>query len=89
MKYSDFTCEEVVAMLKAKQGTKSLRKFAAELIVSPSFLSEVYRGTRNPGPYLAKLLGLEQMPKEKWNPVYRPTKEQQLKINRLHSEQRR
>ncbi len=88
MEYPVFTASEVVTMLRAKQGDMSLRKFAGTLNVSASFLSEVYRGTRNPGPYLAKILGLEQLPREKWVPTFRPTKAQQLRINRLHSLQR-
>jgi len=50
-------------MLKAKQGKRSLRKFAADLGISAPYLSDVYLGRRGVGPTLQEFLGLERAEK--------------------------
>lgn len=55
--------EEVVQQLQKKQGRQSLRSFASSLGCSPAYLSDVYRGRRDPGPKLLEDLGLERQVK--------------------------
>lgn len=51
--------EDVVAELKSKQGKRSLRSYARNIECSASYLSDIYRGTRNPGPKILEALDLE------------------------------
>jgi transcriptional regulator with XRE-family HTH domain len=54
--------EDVVKQLQAEQEKHkiSLREYARRLSVSPAYLSDVYRGRRDPGPTLLQHLGLER-----------------------------
>jgi hypothetical protein len=52
--------EQVIALLKRQQGEKSGREFAAELGITPPYLSDIYAGNRNPGPAVLERLGLTQ-----------------------------
>ncbi len=54
--------EDVVKQLQAEQQDKNLtlRGYARALNVSPAYLSDVYRGRRDPGPALLDHLGLER-----------------------------
>ena len=54
--------EDVVKQLQSEQEKRklSLRAYARELSVSPAYLSDVYRGRRDPGPTLLQHLGLER-----------------------------
>jgi transcriptional regulator with XRE-family HTH domain len=52
--------ETLIRELKRRQGERSLRQFAAELGVAPSYLSDVYRGRREPGPKILRLLGVRK-----------------------------
>jgi transcriptional regulator with XRE-family HTH domain len=60
MKHTQLTHEQVVGMLKAKQGKLSLRKFAVVVKISAPYLSDVYKGRRGIGPTLQEYLGLER-----------------------------
>lgn len=50
--------DTIIAMLKREQGDLSLRQFSAVLGVSAPYLSDVYRGYREPGPTILKRYGL-------------------------------
>ena len=50
----------VVAKLKSKQGKRSLREYAKALGVTVAYLSDIYRGRRDPGPAVLKCLGLKK-----------------------------
>jgi len=54
--------EDVVKQLQSEQEKHklSLRQYARSLNVSPAYLSDVYRGRRDPGPTLLSHLGLER-----------------------------
>ena len=52
--------DEVVEMLRKKQGKDSLRKFAGRVGCSAAYLSDVYRGKRDPGPKLLDHLNLQR-----------------------------
>ncbi len=54
--------EDVVKQLQMEQQAKklSLRGWAQTLGVSPAYLSDVYRGRRDPGPALLDHLDLER-----------------------------
>ena len=53
------TKAEVVALLKEKQGDRSSASLAAEIGISRSYLSEIFKGTRLPGPVVLDFLQLE------------------------------
>ncbi len=54
--------EDVVKQLQSEQEKQklSLRQYAKQLNVSAAYLSDVYRGRRDPGPTLLEYLGLER-----------------------------
>lgn len=52
------TAEEVIALLRHKQGDRTNLAFAAELGVTSTHLGEIYKGSRNIGPKVAKALGI-------------------------------
>jgi hypothetical protein len=54
--------DDVVKQLQDEQKAKklSLRSYAKSLRVSPSYLSDVYRGRRDPGPALLDHLELDR-----------------------------
>ncbi len=54
--------EDVVKQLQSEQEKQklSLRQYAKQLNVSAAYLSDVYRGRRDPGPTLLDYLGLER-----------------------------
>jgi len=47
-------------MLRKKQGNTSLRQFALELGISAPYLSDIYKGRRNPGPAILRHFGLHK-----------------------------
>lgn len=47
-------------LLQAKQGDKTLREFASVVGVSAAYLSDLYRGNREPGKKIMKFLGLRK-----------------------------
>jgi transcriptional regulator with XRE-family HTH domain len=50
--------EDVVGILKDRQGVKSLRQFAEELGISAPYLSDIYHGNRSVGPVILEQIGL-------------------------------
>jgi transcriptional regulator with XRE-family HTH domain len=52
--------EEVNALLRKRQGTRSLRAFAITLGVSVAYLSDILRGNREPGPKILKTLKIRK-----------------------------
>jgi hypothetical protein len=63
--YSEYMAwrkEDVIKRLQDQQKAKklSLRSYAKSLQVSPSYLSDVYRGRRDPGPALLDHLELDR-----------------------------
>ena len=53
--------EHVNELLKRKQGDRSLRSFAVQIGVSAAYLSDIYRGNREPGPKILKLLKVRKI----------------------------
>jgi transcriptional regulator with XRE-family HTH domain len=54
------TLATVIALLKKKQGKRSLREFARALGISAPYLSDIYLGRRRPGPAVLQHLGLHK-----------------------------
>lgn len=52
--------EDVVKELKRRQGKSSLRSYATNLGCSAAYLSDLYRGRRDPGPLILDHLDLER-----------------------------
>ena len=63
-----YKAEDVIEMLKRKQGKSGLRQFATELGISAPYLSDIYKGRRSPGPAVLEKLGLVR--KDPPAPVY-------------------
>ena len=57
------TKSEVLAKMKKQQGKRTAREYAAELGISPAYLSDIYAGKREPGPAILDRLGLVLVPK--------------------------
>lgn len=53
--------QDVIGILKARQGTMSLRELANQAKVSASYLSDLFAGKREPGPKIMKYLGLRKI----------------------------
>lgn len=54
----DLTRDDVIALLKAKQGDRTVTAFAEEFGVSTAYMSDVLRGNRSLGPGILGPLGL-------------------------------
>lgn len=52
--------DQVVALLKQKQGDQTNVEFAKKLEIHPSLLCELYRGSRDPGKAVLEFLGLNK-----------------------------
>lgn len=52
------TREEIIKIMKQKQGSRSLREFARELDVSAAYVCDVYLGRRFPGPAILDHFGI-------------------------------
>ena len=61
------TREEVVSLMRSLQGDRTAAAFAEELEISPSYLSDIYAGKRDPGPSVLEKLGFETVT------VYKPS----------------
>lgn len=57
MRFSD---QDVILALSGKIAAKSLRKVAADIGVTPAFLSFVMNGKAKPGPKVAEALGFQE-----------------------------
>lgn len=51
---------QVVELLRKRQGDRPAMKLADELGISKSYLSEIFKGTREPGPSVLEKLGLKR-----------------------------
>lgn len=51
---------QVLALLRKRQGDRSVREFAGELGISHVYLSHIYSGKREPGPVVLDALGLRR-----------------------------
>jgi transcriptional regulator with XRE-family HTH domain len=52
--------EQLLNLLKKKQGDRSAREFAGELGISHVYLTHIYGGKREPGPAVLQKLGLRR-----------------------------
>lgn len=52
---------DVLKLMRKAQGDLSLRSWAASIGISVAYLSDVYRGKREPGPGILARLGLEKV----------------------------
>lgn len=52
--------EDVVKMLRAKQGKQTQQEFAATFKCSAQYLCDIYSGRRDPGFTVLEFLGLEK-----------------------------
>jgi len=55
-----YTREDVVKLLKSRQGSKTLADFSDEIGISFQLLSAVFNGTRQPNGKLLKFLKLRK-----------------------------
>lgn len=55
------TAKEVVELMRRRQGKRNQRAFAEELGISQQYLSEVYRGYRDPGESIVSPLGFKKV----------------------------
>ena len=53
------TREQVVEQLRKGQGKRTQMEYAKSLGISQQYLNDVYRGRRDPGPAILRLLGLQ------------------------------
>jgi hypothetical protein len=53
-----YTRDDVIRMLKAKQGSQRAKYFAQEIGVSAPYLNDVYAGNRTPSHKILSFLGL-------------------------------
>jgi hypothetical protein len=65
------TQEQVLELLKEKQGDRSLREFALEVGCSAAYLSDVYNGNREPAKKILDYLGLTRTRTVKIVTVYK------------------
>lgn len=52
--------DEVIALMKKRQGERSNQDFAVELGISKQYLGDIYQGRRDPGETVLTALGLEK-----------------------------
>jgi len=58
MKKRKYTAAEVIHMLKAQQGNKRDAEYAREIGIDQSYLCDLYKGRRQPGPAILCRFGL-------------------------------
>lgn len=56
-----YTRDQVVEMLRKKQGTRLVSKFAADIGVTEAYVYDIYRNRRDPGPAILSVLGMEKV----------------------------
>ena len=61
--------DQVIALLRKRQGLRTAKELAAEIGISQQYLSDVYAGKRTIGPAILEELGLES------ETVYIPAKD--------------
>jgi len=52
--------DQIVDLLRKKQGGRTARALAQEIGVTEQYLSDVFKGRREPGPSILAGLGLEK-----------------------------
>jgi hypothetical protein len=52
------TEDDILDIMKAEQGSQSLRVFAAKMGVSAAYISDIYRGRRHPGAKVLDYFGI-------------------------------
>jgi transcriptional regulator with XRE-family HTH domain len=55
---STMTEADLVGVMKAAQGEKTLRDWADEIGVTASYISDIYHGRRSPGAKVLKYFGI-------------------------------
>jgi transcriptional regulator with XRE-family HTH domain len=53
-----FNRDQVMDLLKARQGDRTASDLAQEIGVTKAFISDLFSGRRDPGPKILKYLGL-------------------------------
>lgn len=53
--------EQVIALMKSRQGERTAKEFAEELGISTPYLSDVYSGRRDPGESILSRLNLRMV----------------------------
>ena len=53
--------EQVIELLRKRQGSMTLKDFAASLGLSVGYINDVYCGNRCPGPSILQALGVEKV----------------------------
>jgi len=56
-----YSVEQIVAILKKRQGQRTLTDFAKSLGITKVYLSDIYRKRRDPGPAILEYLGFEKL----------------------------
>lgn len=54
-----YTKEQVIELLRKKQGNRPAKQLAEELGITPQYLSDVFNGNREIGPAILTPLGLQ------------------------------
>lgn len=54
------TESQVIALIKTGQGSSTVRDYAAELGVSPGYITDLYKGNRSPGKKILQKFGIEK-----------------------------
>jgi hypothetical protein len=52
--------DQIVRLIRGKQGEQSLRAYASQIGVSAAYLSDVLNGHRGPGKKMLKFFGIEK-----------------------------
>jgi transcriptional regulator with XRE-family HTH domain len=55
------TQSQMLELLKKRKGDRPASKLAEELGISASYLCEIFKGTREPGPAVLGKIGLERV----------------------------
>jgi len=63
------TEEQVIDLIKTTQGELSLRDYALKIGVSPSYISDIYLGRRNPGNKVLKHFKIRKVRKVSYDYV--------------------
>lgn len=53
-----YTLDDVVGMLRIRQGERSNSALANEIGVHKSYIGDIYKGRKAPGPTILKYLGI-------------------------------
>ena len=60
MAYKALTVDELLALMKKIQGEKTNTEFAADLVISKQYLSDLYSGRKIPSDTVSAVFGFEQ-----------------------------